>query len=60
MWPFVKELEELGNYFPDLKDNILPEREFMWSIVSTIVPGVANSLLEDVRKTRTKGTEENK
>ena len=33
VWPLIKENHDLLFYFPDLKDNQLPEKDFMYGII---------------------------
>ena len=35
IWSFVKEIPELLKYFPDLEDDELPDRSFLWGILLT-------------------------
>ena len=52
LWPLIKEVPELNIYFPDLRDNELPERRYAWAIISTIKPDVVKSLLSEARTRR--------
>lgn len=58
LWPHIAQVDELRAYFPDLKANQLPERDYMWAVVCTIAPDAARSLLEDARRLRAVGTKE--
>ena len=57
---FVKEIPELLKYFSDFKENQLPDRSFLWSILGTLRTKECRQLLEDARKARSKNSEENK
>ena len=39
-------------YFPDLDANELPDRTFMWTILSTLRHEACEKLIEDARKAR--------
>ena len=47
-------------YFPDLNQNELPDRSFLWTILGTLRTNECKQLLEDARKKRSNKTEENK
>ena len=49
---FVKEVSELLSYFPNLQDGELLDREFMWTILSTLREDTIKELIQDVRKKR--------
>ena len=36
IWEFIQEWDDLTDYFPDLDDSKLPERNFMIGILSTL------------------------
>jgi hypothetical protein len=38
VWSFVKELPDLMEYFPDVGENGVPERSFLWGILGTLRP----------------------
>ena len=38
VWPLIKVNQDLVAFFPDLRDTQLPEKEFMYGIVSTVMP----------------------
>ena len=52
LWPFIKELPELNQYFPTLKEDELPERDYMWTIISTVNSEATSKLIKDARKGR--------
>ena len=52
LWPYIKEVPELNQYFPELKENELPERDYMWTVISTINPEATSKLIKDSRKNR--------
>ena len=45
LWPNIKEVPELNIYFPDLKENELPERKYTWSVISTLKPDVVKKVV---------------
>ena len=47
-------------YFPDLNQNELPDRSFLWTILGTLRTKECKQLLEDARKKRSNKTEESK
>ena len=48
-WPSIMEVLELNMYFPDLKENELPDRKYAWSIISTLKPDFIKNLLSEAR-----------
>ena len=60
VWKHVKESPELNKYFPNYTAAQLPNREFMYAIVSTIYPKALRSLIEDSRKNRIETHEDDK
>ena len=60
VWEMIKEVPDLMSYFPDFQANEVPDRSFMWSVVSTLRPEACKELLEKPRKTRSLNSEENK
>ena len=52
LWPYIKEIDELNAYFPDLKETEKPERVYMWAVISTLRPDQTRKLIEDARKSR--------
>ena len=57
---FFKEVSELLSHFPDLQDGELPDRELMWTIVSTLREDTIKELIQDVRKKRNVSAVEDK
>ena len=47
-------------YFPDIQEKELPDREFMWTILSTLREDAVKKLIEDARKKRSVSNEEDK
>ena len=60
VWQKVKSFDSLKAYFPDLKDNEYPDRQFMWNILSILKPKMTNTLVEDAIKNRGVENEEDK
>ena len=52
IWNLIKEAEELKVYFPDLDVHQLPNREYMYSILSTLRNYKVKSMILNVRKNR--------
>ena len=59
IWTFIKEIPELLQYFPNLEKDELPDRSFMWTILSTLRYDEWKQLIWDVRNARSKCDEEN-
>ena len=59
VWEMIKEVSNLLSYFPDFQANEMPDRTFMWSVVSTLRPDACKELLEKARKVRSLDSEEN-
>ena len=59
MWRFIKDVPDLVEFFPNLKQNELPDRAFMWDILGTKRREAWQSLLEEARKARGKNNNEN-
>ena len=60
VWKHVKEVPELYKYFPDYTAGQLPNREFMYAVISTTYPKALRSLIEDSRKKRIETHEDDK
>ena len=58
VWNQIKNIEDLKIYFTDLKVNELPEREFMWTVVSSIMPIALRNLVREAQKSLEKDYEE--
>ena len=59
VWNFVKEVPKLLKYFSDLTDNELPDRMFLWTVLSTLRSDDWKIMLEEARKPRCKQSEDN-
>ena len=59
VWTFVKDVPELLQYFPDVQKDELPNRSFMWMILSTLKPDECKQLINEARVARSKKDEEN-
>ena len=60
MWGFVKQIPDLLSYYPDLEVNELTDKDFMWSILTTLREEGVKKLIADERKNRDVGNEEDK
>ena len=56
----VKQVQDFMKYFPNLEDNELPDRNFMWTILSTLREDEVKKLVKDARKNRDVGNKEDK
>ena len=52
MWGFAKESDKLSVYFPDYDEGALPERDYLWTIISSIMPDETKELIQSARKKR--------
>ena len=52
VWELVKAEPELMKYFPDIEDDKLPDRWFMWTILSTLRGDACKKLIETARNAR--------
>ena len=52
LWPYIKEVQELSQYFPNLNDGELPEKDYTWTIISTVNPEATSKFIQDAKKYR--------
>ena len=52
VWPLLKDVKTLNNYFPDYNPNQLPDRKFMFTILSTFRFDVLNNMIKNANKNR--------
>ena len=52
IWTYVKGCQGLMIYFPDYTESQLPDREFMFAIISTVYPKSLRELVEKAREKR--------
>jgi hypothetical protein len=52
LWPFIKEVDELMLYFPDYEEDEFPERDFLYTVISTLQPDVTKKLIQEAREKR--------
>ena len=45
VWPLVKGNQDLIKYFPDYKPSQLPEKEFIYAVLSTLKPNAVRELI---------------
>ena len=48
----MKETEELIQYFPDYSQSELPERNYLWTVISSVMPKETKRLIERAREQR--------
>ena len=60
VWGYIKELPDLLEYFPEIGDDELPDRSFMWGVIGTLRREAWQTMLEDARKARSLGRDEPK
>ena len=56
---FVKEVPELLKHFSDLADNELPDKTFLWIVLSTLRTDGWEIILEEERKASCRQSEDN-
>ena len=61
IWSYVKEIPDLLEYFPDYDEGQLPERAFLFGVLSAVRPDELKALITDSRKKRSlnENSEEN-
>ena len=59
IWPLIKEAADILEYFPDYSNKQLPDREYMFSILSTLRFSVIEKMVNDARKNRSIEGKEN-
>ena len=60
VWPLVNENPNLMVYFPDLKESQLPEKEFMYGILGTLMPYELREMIAQSMKSRSPLGQEDK
>ena len=53
----VKQVPDLLTYFPDLEEDELPDRTFMWTILCTLKEEACKTLISEAREKRSKKAE---
>ena len=48
----MKDTWELSVYFPDYEDTALPERDYLWTVVCSVMPNEAKQLIQEARAKR--------
>ena len=59
LWKFIKEVDELYVYFPDYSESELPEREFLWIIISTLKSDETKAIINQAREQRSQKASDN-
>ena len=52
MWEMVKECHDLLIYFPDIKEGQIPDRDFIYKVLSTLRTEEMRGLVQSARKHR--------
>ena len=52
VWGYAKDVEELNCYFPDYNESELPERNYLRTIISSIMPSETKELIQTARNQR--------
>lgn len=45
-------MQDLYEYFPDYSEHDIPERDYLWTIISSIMPQETKSLIQEARAAR--------
>ena len=59
MWGYIKEINELVQYFPDYCEGELSERDYLWTIISSEMPKETKQLIENAGEKRRINKREN-
>ena len=59
IWNFVKEVPDLLQYFPDFPENMVPDREYLFTIISTLRGDELKKLIKKSRDSRSLQNEDN-
>ena len=59
VWAFIKEVPELLKYFPNWDNDELPDRSFLWTILSTLRHDEWKLLINEARNVRSKNDKQN-
>ena len=52
LWNLVKDADEVFSYFPDYTDKQIPERDFLFKILSTIKTDIIRGMIKQSRDAR--------
>lgn len=52
LWSYVKEVDELYEYFPSYGEQELPERGYLWMVISSVMPEETKELIQEARRNR--------
>ena len=52
VWQKIKDIDEISEYFPDLKEGELPDRNYMWNVLNTLKPNSTKSIIKAALKNR--------
>ena len=52
IWPFIKDDPELSKYFPKYKAKQMPNRDYLWTVLSTIRPDQVSNLRKEALEKR--------
>ena len=50
VWKYVKDTPDLMRYFPNYLNSQIPDRQFMYSIISSTYPNALKVLINDAKK----------
>ena len=59
LWEYAREIEALYCYFPDYNEKQLPEREYLFKILSTVETDAMKKLIKQARESRSIVNQEN-
>ena len=52
VWQKIKDIDEISEYFLDLKEGELPDRNYMWNVLNTLKPNSTKSIIKAGIKNR--------
>ena len=52
VWQKIKDIDEISEYFPDLKEGELPDRNYMWNVLNTLKPNSTKSIVKAALKNK--------
>lgn len=45
-------MRELYDYFPDYHEQDVPERDYLWTVISSVMPQETKTLIQEARSAR--------
>ena len=60
IWDYIRQVEDLAQYFPNYREKELPEREYMWNVIFTLRREASSHLIREARRNRSINNPDNK